>query len=103
MPAPTRRSTRPASCRALHVSDRSGRGYAAQVGRIPPLLLAACVLAGCGSSHKLVGGVEPVLLIRHFMQRELAELLSNPELPAALEARLKQQRIGHHRLAFDRR
>jgi hypothetical protein len=34
--------------------------------------------------------VDPTVVLRHVLERDLAELLSNPRLPAALEARLKQ-------------
>jgi hypothetical protein len=34
--------------------------------------------------------VEPTVVLRHVMQRDLAELLSNPQLTTAIEARLKQ-------------
>jgi hypothetical protein len=36
---------------------------------------------------RIVGGVGPTDVIRHYMERALAELLSNPRLGAAIEAR----------------
>jgi hypothetical protein len=39
---------------------------------------------------EIVGKVGPVDVIRHFTERSLAELLSNPRLAAAVEARLKK-------------
>jgi hypothetical protein len=42
------------------------------------------------AGKKLVGQVEPIEVIRHFLEREAAELLSNPELPRVLEERLKK-------------
>jgi hypothetical protein len=38
---------------------------------------------------KVVGKVDPLTVMRHVMERDLAQLLSNPELPAAIKARLK--------------
>jgi hypothetical protein len=38
----------------------------------------------------LLANVAPTDVIRHFVERSLAELLSNPRLSAAVEARLKQ-------------
>lgn len=40
--------------------------------------------------EELVGKVGPLEVIRHFTERSLAELLSNPRLAAAVEARLKK-------------
>jgi hypothetical protein len=37
---------------------------------------------------KIMGKVDPILVMRHVAERDLAHLLSNPELPAALKARL---------------
>jgi hypothetical protein len=39
--------------------------------------------------HKLVETVGPTAVLRHILDHDMAELLSNPQLPAALEARLK--------------
>ncbi len=38
-------------------------------------------------ARKVVGDVGPTDVIRHYMERALAELLSNPRLGAAVEAR----------------
>lgn len=38
--------------------------------------------------HALVGKIGPVEVLRHALERDVAELLSNPRLGAALEARL---------------
>jgi hypothetical protein len=37
---------------------------------------------------KIVGKVDAILVMRHVLERDLAQLLSNPELPAALKVRL---------------
>ena len=42
------------------------------------------------NARKLAGGVSPVVVLQHYMERELAELLSNPRAVAALKARLEQ-------------
>jgi hypothetical protein len=42
------------------------------------------------AAKQIVGRTGPVLSIRHFIERTLAELLSNPRLPAVAEARLKR-------------
>ena len=39
--------------------------------------------------HALLGGIGPLDVMRSVTERSLAELLSNPRLPAALQARLK--------------
>jgi hypothetical protein len=44
------------------------------------------------AGRRLVGQVDSLQVIRHFMERELAELLSNPELPAILEERMKRMK-----------
>jgi hypothetical protein len=41
------------------------------------------------SAERLAGQAGPTEVIRHFVERSLAELLSNPRLAAAVEARLK--------------
>jgi len=41
------------------------------------------------SARAIVGQIDPVLQLRHWLEQEIAELLSNPELPAALTARIK--------------
>jgi hypothetical protein len=41
-------------------------------------------------AKSIIGKVGPTEVIRHFTERSLAELLSNPRLSAALEARLKK-------------
>jgi hypothetical protein len=40
-------------------------------------------------ARKLVGDVGPLEVLRHFVEHDLAELLSNPRLAAAVAARLK--------------
>jgi hypothetical protein len=42
------------------------------------------------SARQIVGEVGPMQILRHAVERALAELLSNPRLPTALEARLKK-------------
>jgi hypothetical protein len=42
------------------------------------------------SARQIVGEVGPLQVLRHAVERALAELLSNPRLPTALEARLKK-------------
>jgi hypothetical protein len=44
------------------------------------------------AAREILGDVGPTDVLRHLAQRDLAELLSNPQLPAALEARLKKPR-----------
>jgi hypothetical protein len=39
---------------------------------------------------RIVGKLGPTDVHRHFLERTLAELLSNPRLAAAVEARLRQ-------------
>jgi hypothetical protein len=39
--------------------------------------------------RKIVGDYNPVDVLQNYMIRDLAELLSNPQLPAAIQARLK--------------
>jgi hypothetical protein len=41
-------------------------------------------------AHDLAGDVGPTEVLRHILERDLAELLANPQLSAALDARLKQ-------------
>jgi hypothetical protein len=41
-------------------------------------------------ARALVGDTGPTDVLRHVLERDLAELLANPRLPAALDARLKQ-------------
>ena len=42
------------------------------------------------NARRLAGGVSPIVVLQHYMERELAELLSNPRAVAALKARLEQ-------------
>jgi hypothetical protein len=42
------------------------------------------------AARDLIAGVGPTDVLRHFVERSLAELLSNPRLEAAAQARLKQ-------------
>jgi hypothetical protein len=44
------------------------------------------------AAREILGEVGPTDVLQHLAQRDLAELLSNPQLPAALEARLKKSR-----------
>ena len=39
------------------------------------------------AAKTLVGEVDPLEVIRHYLERDLAELLSNPHLPAVIQAR----------------
>jgi hypothetical protein len=41
------------------------------------------------AAREVLGNVGPLDVVRHVVERDLAELLSNPQLPAALDARLK--------------
>jgi hypothetical protein len=41
------------------------------------------------SVRKLIGPVGPALVLQHFMERELAEFLSNPRAMAAMKARVE--------------
>jgi hypothetical protein len=41
-----------------------------------------------GEAHKLVGTIDPFVSLRHWCESEFADLLSNPELPGAIRARL---------------
>jgi hypothetical protein len=43
---------------------------------------------------KIVGDVGPTDVLRHVVEHALAEFLSNPQLPAALDARLKRQSVS---------
>lgn len=36
-------------------------------------------------ARKLVGGLDPVLTLRHWLEDEMADLLSNPQLPQAID------------------
>jgi hypothetical protein len=38
------------------------------------------------SAHQLVGNVSSLVVLQHYMERELAELLSNPRTTAALRS-----------------
>ncbi len=40
-------------------------------------------------AHRIVGKVDAVAVVQHWAQRELAELMSNAELPAAIHERLQ--------------
>jgi hypothetical protein len=42
------------------------------------------------SARDILGDVGPTDVLKHLAERDLAELLSNPQLPTALEARLKK-------------
>jgi len=42
-------------------------------------------------ARKIAGSHEAFTVIRHWAEREIAELISNPELPAAIEARLSAE------------
>lgn len=42
--------------------------------------------------QQLTAQVDPLQMVRHAMERELAELLSNPTLPAAIQHTLEQRR-----------
>jgi hypothetical protein len=42
------------------------------------------------AARKVVGAVSATAVLRHHLEHDLAELLSNPELPAVVEARLKK-------------
>jgi hypothetical protein len=42
------------------------------------------------AAREVLGDVGPLEVLRHVLERDLAELLSNPQLRAALDARLKQ-------------
>jgi hypothetical protein len=42
------------------------------------------------AAREVLDGIGPVEVLRHVLERDLAELLSNPQLPAALQARLKK-------------
>jgi hypothetical protein len=44
------------------------------------------------SMREIMGDVGPTEVLRHIVQRDLADLLSNPQLPAALELRLKDEK-----------
>lgn len=44
------------------------------------------------SAHQLVGHVSSLVILQHYMERELAELLSNPRTAAALQAWIKQRK-----------
>ena len=41
------------------------------------------------SAHALVGDVDAFAVLRHWVERDVSELLSNPQLAAAIDARLK--------------
>jgi hypothetical protein len=69
---------------AKSVSDLLERGHALkpeQKKELDALELTA---------QKLTANVNPVIVIQHYMERELAELLSNPRAVAALKARIEQ-------------
>jgi hypothetical protein len=42
------------------------------------------------AARDIVGDVGPTEVLRHLAERDLADLLANPQLPSALEARLKK-------------
>jgi hypothetical protein len=42
--------------------------------------------------EQLIGGLDPFLIVRNVMERDMAELLSNPRLPHAIEQTLAQRR-----------
>jgi hypothetical protein len=42
------------------------------------------------TAHDIVGDLGPFEVLRHVVEQGMAELLSNPRLPAALDARLKK-------------
>jgi hypothetical protein len=42
------------------------------------------------AAHQLVGNVSSLVVLQHYMERELAELLSNPRIAAALRLWIKQ-------------
>jgi hypothetical protein len=44
------------------------------------------------AAHQLVGNVSPLVILQHFMQRELAELLSNPQSATAIRLWIKQSK-----------
>ncbi|HEY7326816.1 MAG TPA: hypothetical protein VH592_04210 [Gemmataceae bacterium] len=44
------------------------------------------------SANQLVGNVSSLLILQHYMERELAELLSNPRTAAALQLSIKQEK-----------
>src|SRR5579883_461440 len=44
------------------------------------------------AARKLTGGVSPIVVLQHYMERELAELLSNPQIVTVLKARLEQMK-----------
>lgn len=41
------------------------------------------------SAKDVVGDVDGLMILRHWMERDMAELLSNPQLPKAIDARLR--------------
>jgi hypothetical protein len=41
------------------------------------------------SARELTAGVDPFMVLRHWVQRDVAELLTNPQLTAAIEAKAK--------------
>lgn len=43
-------------------------------------------------AHQLVGNVSSVVVLQHYMERELAELLSNPRTTTALQLWIKQRK-----------
>jgi hypothetical protein len=45
------------------------------------------------AARNLVGGCTPTMIMEHYMQRELAEFLSNPQTSAALKARLQAENV----------
>jgi hypothetical protein len=44
------------------------------------------------SAHQLVGNVSSLVVLQHYLERELAELLSNPRTIAALRLWIKQKK-----------
>jgi uncharacterized protein YfbU (UPF0304 family) len=44
------------------------------------------------AAHQLVGNVSSLVILQHYMERELAELLSNPQTATALRSWIKQKK-----------
>jgi hypothetical protein len=47
------------------------------------------------SAKKVIGDVPPMDILSHWLENETAELLSNPQLPQAIEAVLAAQEQEH--------
>jgi hypothetical protein len=43
------------------------------------------------SAREIVGKPDPMQCLRHWLERDLADLLANPELPELLKQKLKNQ------------